>query len=60
MAEKIDPARLVTVGTYAEKHYDPARKVNRSYVYKLIRQQKLETVDIDGVTFVVLPATPAP
>jgi hypothetical protein len=54
MAEKIDPARLVTVGTYALTFKDGA-PVNRSYIYKLIREGKLQTIEIDKIKFIVLP-----
>jgi hypothetical protein len=54
MAEKIDPSRLRTVANYASTYKD-GQPTHRSYIYKLIKDGKLETVDIDGVTFVVLP-----
>lgn len=57
MSEKIDPSRLVTVGTYAEQ-YNDGKGVNRSYIYKLIREGKLETIQIDRIQFIVLPEKP--
>lgn len=56
MAEKIDPARLVTVGTYALTFKD-GQPVNRSYIYKLIREDKLQVIEIDKIKFIVLPET---
>lgn len=55
MAPLIDPARLVTVQTFADR-YNGGVGVTRAYIYKLIKQGKLETVRIDGAVFVVLPA----
>lgn len=59
MTEMIDPSRLVTVGTYAEQ-YNGGKGVTRGYIYKLIAKGKLglETVQIDGITFIVLPEPP--
>ena len=54
MGEKIDPDRLKTVANFASTYKD-GQPAHRSYIYKLIKEKKLETVDIDGVTFVVLP-----
>ena len=60
MAPLIDTARLVTVKTFAST-YKEGKPVNRSYIYKLISEDKLDTVVIDGAVFVVLPAAqPAP
>ena len=55
MAPLIDTARLVTVQTFADTYKD-GKPVNRSYIYRLISEGKLETVKIDGTVFVVLPA----
>lgn len=44
---KIDTQKLQTVQNYA--HYI---KRNRSRVYQMIKEGKLETVLIDGVTFI--------
>lgn len=57
MAPIIDTSRLVTVQTFSETYKD-GKPVNRSYIYKLISEGKLDTVKIDGVVFVVLPAAP--
>lgn len=54
MSDLIDPSRLVTVGTYAEQ-YNGGKGVTRGYIYKLIREGKLKTVQIDRIQFVVLP-----
>lgn len=59
MAEKIDPSRLVTVGTYAEQ-YNGGKGVTRGYIYKLIKEGKIQTVQIDRIQFIVLPALPEP
>lgn len=42
----VDISKLVKISTYAALH-----KISISYVYKLIREEKLEPVEIDGVTF---------
>ena len=55
MAPLIDTSRLVTVQTFAST-YKAGKPVNRSYIYKLISEGKLETVTIDKAVFVVLPA----
>jgi hypothetical protein len=57
MAPLIDTTRLVTVKTFAST-YKEGGPVNRSYIYKLISEGKLETVVIDGAVFVVLPSGP--
>lgn len=44
---KIEIDNLKTVGKYASKV-----KRNRSRIYQLINEGKLETVKIDGVTFI--------
>lgn len=44
---KVETEKLKTVGNYAEKV-----KRNRSRIYQMINADKLETVKIDGVTFV--------
>lgn len=44
---KVETDSLKTVGNYAKKI-----KRNRSRIYQLINADKLETVKIDGVTFV--------
>lgn len=54
MGEKIDPDRLKTVANFASTYKD-GQPAHRSYIYKLIKEKKLDTVEIDGVTFVVLP-----
>jgi GH35 family endo-1,4-beta-xylanase len=59
MADKIDPARLVTVKNFASTYKD-GQPTHRSYIYKLIKDKKIDTVDIDGVTFVVLPEKDTP
>lgn len=56
MSELIDPTKLVTVGTYAEQ-YNEGKGVTRGYIYKLIREGKLETVKIDRIQFIVLPTS---
>ena len=57
MAPMIDTARLVTVQTFADR-YNGGAGVTRAYIYKLIKQGKVDTVKIDGAVFVVLPAAP--
>lgn len=44
---KIETDNLKTVGNYAKKI-----KRNRSRIYQMINADKLDTVKIDGVTFV--------
>lgn len=44
---KIETENLKTVGNYAKKV-----KRNRSRIYQLINTKKIETVKIDGVTFI--------
>ena len=58
MAPLIDTARLVTVKTYAATYKD-GKAVNRSYIYKLISEGKLDTVIVDKVVFIILPAATA-
>jgi hypothetical protein len=57
MTELINPSRLVTVGTYAEQ-YNGGKGVTRGYIYKLIKEGKLQTVQIDRIQFIVLPEQP--
>ena len=54
---KIDIASLMTIKNFALKE-----SVTTSYIYKLIRQGKMNTFTIDGVYFIdtkVFPAIPA-
>ena len=44
---KVETENLKTVGNYAKKI-----KRNRSRIYQLINESKLETVKIDGVNFI--------
>lgn len=44
---KVETDNLKTVGNYAKKV-----KRNRSRIYQLINESKLETVKIDGVNFI--------
>lgn len=44
---RVETDALRTVGNYAKRV-----KRNRSRIYQLINESKLETVKIDGVTFV--------
>ena len=59
----LDTDRLQSVRKYADDYLKRSgeKGVNVGYVYQLIRESKLETVKIDGLVFVVLPAAqPAP
>ena len=57
----IDPSRLQTVFNYAATRVGRSGKpVTVGYVYRLIKEGKLESVTIDGMAFVVLPATGPP
>lgn len=58
MDNLIDPSRLRTIPNYAAD-YNGGKGVTRGYIYKLIKQGKVETTKIDGVQFVVLPEPPA-
>jgi hypothetical protein len=44
---RVEIDNLKTVGTYKEK-----LKRNRSRIYQMIREGKLETIKIDGVIFI--------
>jgi hypothetical protein len=44
---KVEIEALKTVGNYAKRV-----KRNRSRIYQMINEDKLETVKIDGVTFI--------
>jgi len=46
---KVDILKLLTVSNYAKKI-----KRNRSRIYQMIAEGKLDTVAIDGVTFILL------
>jgi hypothetical protein len=46
-ASKIDINSLMTVKNYAVR-----QGITTSYIYKLVKEKKLDTVDIDGVKFV--------
>ena len=63
MAAIFDFNRLQTVRNYAAT-YKGGKGVTESYIYRLIRAKRLETVDIDGLIFAVLPtesaSTPKP
>ena len=58
MDELLDPRRLQTVHNYAAA-YNAGKGVTPSYIYRLIRTGKLESVEIDGIRFVLLPPAPA-
>lgn len=60
MAELIDPDLLQTPANFALT-YKAGGPAHRSYIYKLIDQNKLPTKVIDGVVFIdlsKLPPTP--
>lgn len=44
---KIDISRLITISSYAKKH-----DVSASYIYKLIKEQKMQALNIDNVQFI--------
>jgi hypothetical protein len=46
-ALKVDISNLKSVKNYADKH-----SVTTSYIYKLVKEKKMDTVDIDGVKFI--------
>jgi excisionase family DNA binding protein len=45
---------LLTIKNYADK-----AGVTRSYIYKLVKEGKMEVVDIDGVKFIDTKKYPA-
>ena len=53
-SKTVDITVLQTIKNYANK-----RGVTTSYIYKLIKEQKLETVEIDGVKFIDTKMFPA-
>lgn len=55
---RIDPNTLKTI-----KNYAALQNVTTSYIYKLIREGKMESLSIDGVQFIAIdkfPAIPVP
>ena len=61
MPTLVDIDRLQTVQHYADAY--PAKGkvgVSVGYIYKLIREQKVEVVEIDGMKFIQLPEPPPP
>ncbi|MBC6988969.1 hypothetical protein [Hymenobacter sp. BT491] len=53
----VDTDRLQSVARYARNY--PGRKktgVAVGYIYQLIKEGKLEHVEIDGIYFIVLPS----
>ena len=59
MAELLDPDLLQTPANFALT-YKQGKPVNRSYIYKLIAEEKLPTKVIDGVVFIDLKELPKP
>ena len=57
----LDTDRLQSVRKYADEYVkrNGETGVNVGYVYELIGKGKLQTVKIDGVVFIVLPAATA-
>lgn len=52
---KVNIENLLTVKNYSEKH-----RITTSYVYKLIKADKVEAVVIDGVQFIDVVKFPIP
>jgi hypothetical protein len=52
-ASKIEINSLRTVKNYAVK-----QGITTSYIYKLVKEKKLDTVDIDGVKFIDVVKNP--
>ncbi len=55
---KIDISRLLTINNYAKKH-----DVTASYIYKLIKENKMQSLFIDNVQFIDVvqyPSIPVP
>jgi hypothetical protein len=50
---KVEINNLHTVKNYAGKH-----NFSTSYIYKLIRENKLKSVEIDGVQFIDIKKNP--
>jgi len=44
---KVDSDSLVTIKNFAQKF-----KVTPSYIYKLIKEKKMESFSIDGIQFI--------
>lgn len=56
MPTLVDIERLQTVQHYADNYEAKGKKgVTVGYIYKLIREQKVEMVRIDGMQFIMLP-----
>lgn len=51
---KVSIENLLTVKNYSEKH-----RITTSYVYKMIKAEKIEAVVIDGVQFIDITKFPA-
>lgn len=53
MSDMIDPRLLQTVHNFAAE-YNGGKGVTPSYIYRLIRENKLPSITIDGTVFVLL------
>jgi hypothetical protein len=61
MPTLVDIDRLQTVQHYADAYEAKGKKgVSVGYIYKLIREQKVEVVLIDGMKFIQLPEAEKP
>lgn len=56
MPTLVDTERLQTVHNFAAQYQGRKKQgVSVGYIYQLINESKLESIEIDGIKFIVLP-----